>query len=462
MMSFIESVFLIYFVAMNAAYGWLIFLSVIDIVQRRATRMLEMDALFLSDKSAPPITVIAPAHNEEATIVGSARSFLQLEYTNLQIIIVNDGSGDHTLERLKERFELRPVDMVVRQDVSTKPVRAVYQSLSEPRLLVVDKENGGKADALNAGLNVCRTPLICCADADTLIDRRALLRMVEPFVQEDSNVVAVGGTVRIANGCTIRDGLVQKVELPKSLLARFQIVEYLRAFLFGRMGLNRMGGNLIISGAFGLFLRDAVVKAGGYHAETVGEDMELVVRIHRIMRESASEYKIVFIPDPVCYTEAPETFKILKRQRDRWQRGLGDALWMHMRMMLNPAFGKTGMLVFPIFFFFEFLGPVVELSGYTWFIFTLIFGEIDPLFALMFFAVAFLWGFLLSAQSILLDGLMVNFFHGFRLKARLLWMAFAENFGYRQITLYYRLIGILRFIRGVKTWGDMKRKGFSP
>jgi cellulose synthase/poly-beta-1,6-N-acetylglucosamine synthase-like glycosyltransferase len=415
----------------------------------------------LADTSAPPITIIAPAFNEQATIVGCARSFLQLEYTNLQVIIVNDGSKDGTLERLKERFELRPVDIVVRQEIPTAQIRAVYQSLQEPRLVVVDKENGGKADALNAGLNLSRTPLVCCADADTVIDRRALLRMVEPFIQDEENVIAAGGTVRLANGCSIKDGIVQSVGLPKSLLARLQVIEYLRAFLFGRMGLNRLGGNLIISGAFGLFQRDAVVAAGGYLTETVGEDMELVVRIHQRMREKKIKYKVIFIPDPVCYTEAPESYGVLKRQRDRWQRGLADAMLMHIRMLFNPAYGKTGMIVFPFFFLFELLGPMIELSGYGWFFYTLAIGEIDSVFAVMFFIVAFLWGFLLSAQSVLLDGLLVDFFSGFRLKMGLLWAALLENFGYRQMTLYFRLIGLIRFVAGVKSWGDMKRKGFS-
>jgi cellulose synthase/poly-beta-1,6-N-acetylglucosamine synthase-like glycosyltransferase len=360
----IDIVFLLFFLAMNSTYSLLIALSVIEVVQRKATRMLEIDRFLMTETSAPPISILTPAYNEEAGIVDSVLAFLSLEYPNLQVIVINDGSKDKTLEKLKDRFDLEPVNLVIRNQIKTKPVRAAYQSLKDPRLIVVDKENGGKAEALNVGLNVCRTPLVCCVDADSLIDRHALLRMVEPYLYDESHVIGVGGTVHLANGCLVKEGKVQKAELPASWIARFQVLEYLRAFLFGRMGFNRLGGNLIISGAFGLFLRDAIIQAGGYTRDTVGEDMEIVVRLHKAMREARKKYRIIYIPDPVCYTEAPETFAILRKQRDRWQRGLIETLERHKDMFFNPRFGRVGFIVFPFFVFFEFLGPLIEFFGY--------------------------------------------------------------------------------------------------
>ena len=244
--------------------------------------------------------------------------------------------------------------------------------------MVVDKERGGKADALNVGINACRTPLLCCVDSDTLIDRHALLRLLEALIYDNRNAVAVGGTVRLANGCRVQDGLVKQVGQPRSWLARFQVVEYLRAFLYGRMGLNRWGGNLIISGAFGMFYKETLVDVGGFKRDTVGEDMEIIVNIHRRMREKKERYRVVQMPEPVCYTEAPENLRTLASQRDRWQRGLFDTLLRHRRMLFNPRYGFVGMFAFPFYVIFELLGPLVELAGYAWFVLMLMTGIADP------------------------------------------------------------------------------------
>jgi len=324
---------------------------------------------------------------------------------------------------------------------------------------VVDKENGGKADALNVGINVARSPLVCCVDADSVIDRRALLRMVEPYLYSDRAVVAVGGTVMPANGSQIRDGIVEGSALPSSWLARFQLVEYLRAFVFARMGFNRLGGNLIISGAFGLFLREAVIAAGGYEPATVGEDAELVVRIHRTMREKKRRYRVVHISEPVCFTEVPETVKILGRQRDRWQRGLVDTLWRHRAMMLRPRYGAIGLVTLPFFAAFELCAPAVELLGYAWFLWALITGHANRPFALLFFALAFMWGLLLSVQGLVLETLDRPGERPLQQHLQLALYAALEGFGYRQMTLWFRLRGVMKFLTGEKAWGEMKRKG---
>ncbi|MBN1334540.1 MAG: glycosyltransferase [Deltaproteobacteria bacterium] len=430
--------------------------------------MVEYDARVLSDRSTPPITLVAPAFNEEVVIVESVTSFLQLEYPTLRVIVVNDGSRDATLARLLEAFDCRPTSYFLCSDIPTQPLREIYRSSRDPRLWVIDKANGGKADALNAGLNACQTPLVCCVDADTLVDRKAFLRMVEPFLYDDRNVIAVGGSVCVANGSTVRHGRLRLLSLPARWIGRFQLVEYLRSFLLGRVGYNRMGGNLIVSGAFGLFHRDAVVEVGGYRTDTVGEDMDLVVRLHRQFKGSGRRYSVIHLPDPVCYTEVPEQLSVLADQRDRWQRGLAQVLLRNRGMLGNPRFGLVGVLIVPVFFLFELMGPLVELTGYGVFILQYVFGLVDFVVVALFFAVSLFAGLLFSFQSVLIDELNARWSPGDRPPIRdparyrfgLLATALLENFGYRQFTLLARMRGLWHFARGVRSWGEMTRAGF--
>jgi cellulose synthase/poly-beta-1,6-N-acetylglucosamine synthase-like glycosyltransferase len=459
--TWIDLVFICYLAAMNSVQSLFIFLAMAEVLQQKAARLPELDNAVLSSSSTPPITIIAPAYNEQANIEDSVRAFLQVEYPSLTLLVVNDGSKDGTLAKLKERFVLVPTDLVVRSDMRTKPIRGIYQSQVDERLLVVDKENGGKADALNVGLNAARTPLVCCVDADSVIDQRALLRMIEPFLYDDGSVVAVGGSVLVANGSRIRDGIVEATALPRSWLARFQIVEYLRAFDFARMGFNKLGGNLIISGAFGLFLREAVIAAGGYKADTVGEDAELVVRLHHVMRDRKKAYRVKHISDAVCYTEAPEVLNVLGKQRDRWQRGLLDTLVRHRDMIFRPRYGMVGLVSLPIYVVFELLGPFVELAGYAWFLRAVAMGEVDRPFAILFMLMAFLWGFLLSVQSLVLDVMDRPGRRGIVQQLQLALVAIVECFGYRQMTLWFRVRGVWKFLAGEKSWGDMKRRGLA-
>ncbi|MFW5967237.1 MAG: glycosyltransferase family 2 protein, partial [Persicimonas sp.] len=427
MREWVDIFVLFYFLGLNTFYGLLIFFSIFEIARRKAAQMPELDASVLAQASTPPISILAPAYNEAETIVDSVRAFLQLEYPQHQVIVINDGSTDRTLDKLREEFELEPVDLIVRRQLPTEPIRGIYQSRQDGRLLVVDKENGGKADALNVGINTARYPLICCADADTIVTRKALLRMVEPFLYDPQGVVAVGGTVRLANGCKFRHGVLQEVDVPDSWLARFQIVEYLRGFLFGRMGLNRMGGNLIISGAFGLFSREAVVEVGGYETDSVGEDMELVVKLQRHVQNENPPRQVVHISDPIAYTEAPEDIELLSNQRDRWHRGMADAMWRHKAMFLNPKMGPIGTFVFPAYLLFELFGPVIELFGYFWFAAGVTFGFVDVKFALLFLVVAFWLGALMSIQTLVIDNWGFNLFKGAKSRLKLLAAAVFEN-----------------------------------
>jgi cellulose synthase/poly-beta-1,6-N-acetylglucosamine synthase-like glycosyltransferase len=324
---------------------------------------------------------------------------------------------------------------------------------------VVDKENGGKADALNAGVNYAHTELFCALDADTLLERDALGRLVRPFL-EDARTVAAGGMIRIVNDSVVRVGVVSAVRLPRNLLARFQVVEYLRAFLAGRVGWDVLNAVLVISGAFGLFRRGLVVELGGFATDTVGEDMELVVRMHRHCRERRVPYRITFVADPVAWTECPETLRDLGRQRDRWQRGLMQVLWRHRKMLLNPRYGRVGLLAFPYFFFLEGLGPIVELLGYAAFAASLSIGRWYPLYALALFMVAFVFGAALSVAAVGLEELSFRRYERWRDLARLLALSLLETFGYRQLNSWWRVRGIVSALRRRHAWGAMQRRGF--
>jgi len=337
----------------------------------------------------------------------------------------------------------------------------LYRSSTYPSLVVVDKENGGKADALNVGLSFARGDLVCAMDADTLIEADGLQRMVRPFLYA-TDVVATGGTIRVVNGSEVKFGRVVKTAVPTDLLAGLQVVEYLRAFLFGRLGWNRLGGNIIISGAFGLFQRDAVLDAGGYLHDTVGEDMELVLRLKRLSYENGGAGKIAFVPDPVAWTEVPESARSLGRQRDRWHRGLADVLWRHRAMLLNPRYGITGLFVYPYYAFVELLAPVIEAVGIGSLALGLIFGVVDWKFAGLFYLTAYGLGTALTAFTLILEDLSFHRYDSFRDRVLLFWWALIENLGYRQLTVYWRLRGLWKFIRGLKDWGVMERKGFRP
>ncbi|HJP84662.1 MAG TPA: glycosyltransferase family 2 protein [Gemmatimonadaceae bacterium] len=450
---------LLYFLAVN---GWYLVLLVSSLLELRRHMLLIADEsrhLLLSSTLSPTISILAPAYNEEATIEVSLRALLALHYPSLEVIVVSDGSKDKTVQVLIEKFDLVPVKTIYERKINTKAVRSLYRSSTYPGLVVVDKENGGKADALNVGLSFARGELVCAMDADTLIEADGLQRMVRPFLYA-TDVVATGGTIRVVNGSQVKHGRVEKTAVPTNLLAGIQVVEYLRAFLFGRLGWNRLGGNIIISGAFGLFQREAVLNAGGYLHDTVGEDMELVVRLKRLSYENGGPGKIAFVPDPVAWTEVPESAKVLGRQRDRWHRGLADVLWRHRRMMLNPRYGVTGLIVYPYYAFVELLAPVIEAVGLVSLVLGLSFGVVDWNFAGLFYLTAYGLGTALTAFTLILEDLSFHRYNSFRDRALLFWWALLENMGYRQLTVYWRLRGLWKFIRGRKDWGAMERKGF--
>jgi len=450
---------LVYFLVLNSFYAVLLILSIPEIwEQTRLAEDEDFQRLMQSD-ALPPITILVPAYNESATIQASVTAILTLEYRNYEVVVVNDGSKDDTLEQLRHAFDLYEIPRVYPETIATKPLRALYRSRSRSRLLVLDKENGGKADSLNAAINASRFPLVIAVDADTLIEPDALLRLTRPFLL-GREIAAVGGTVRVANNCTVKDGRVTDARVSPKPIPGIQVVEYLRAFLFGRLGWNRLGGNLIISGAFGLFRKEYVVAVGGYHTNSIVEDLDLVVRMHRHLRRNRITYEMPFIPDPVAWTEVPESLKILSRQRERWHRGLIAAMWEYKTMLFNPRYGRVGLLAMPFYAFGEMLAPVVELLGYLITGLGLAFGLLNVSFALLFVLVAWGYGMLLSIWAVVLEEVSFRRYRRFIDLVRLLLFASLENFGYRQCTVWWRLKAFVNVWRRVHLWGDMARKGF--
>ncbi|MGG6432249.1 glycosyltransferase family 2 protein [Anoxybacillus sp. D401a] len=439
------------------------FLLVVSLIQLR--RMYELDEWepyeeMLDVSYTKPVSILVPAYNEEAGIFATVRSLLSIEYPEYEIVVINDGSTDDTLERLRKDFDLIPIKRVIREQLKTKRVRAVYRSRKFSHLFVIDKENGGKADALNAGINFSTYPYVCSIDGDSVIERRAFLKVMKPIVDSDEDVIASGGSVRIANGCDIEKGEVLRIGLSRQPLVIMQVIEYLRAFLMGRIGLSRHNLLLIVSGAFGVFSKQWVIRAGGY-AHTVGEDMELVVRLHRLIKETKTNKKIVYVPDPVCWTEAPESMNDLRKQRRRWHRGLFESLWLHRRMWFNPRYGSIGLVSMPYFLLIEFLGPVVELLGYILIIVSLILGDIYIEFAILLFLVSVLYGSIFSMAAVLLEEWTVRKFSSVSDVVRLFFYSFTETLWYRPLTVLWRCEGIVDALLKRKGWGEMKRKGVS-
>lgn len=410
--------------------------------------------------STPPISLLAPAFNEATSVVQSARSLLSLRYPSFEVIVINDGSRDATLDALIEAFDLSPVTRAYEAVIPTECVRGLYASDMHPRLLVVDKANGGKSDALNAGVNLARAPIVCSIDADSLLEPDALLRAVQPFLEDPEGVVAVGGTVRVGNGCRTDHGQIVNIGVPRNLLALFQTVEYLRAFLMARLGWSHIGALTIISGAFGLFRRRAVIEVGGYARATVGEDMELVVKLHRHYRDQNKPYRIAFVPEPVCWTEVPESLAVLGRQRARWHRGALETFARHVGMLFNPRYGRVGFFGMGAVLIVDIFGPVAEFVGYTLIPSFWALGLLASDYLVAFLALNIAFGVALSVGALALEEVELRRVSSARDLVTLLGAAILENFGYRQLNTLWRVRGIGEWLSGAQSWGLMTRRGF--
>jgi cellulose synthase/poly-beta-1,6-N-acetylglucosamine synthase-like glycosyltransferase len=452
---------LFYFVTINSIYLILLLLSVFAFVRFLRKRATEDLLQVLHSYFTPPISIIVPAYNEYNTIVQTVKSLSLLHYPQTEIIVVNDGSTDDTLGILTRLFSLQKVNKVYRKSLETATIRGIYMSKNHSGLIVIDKENGGRADALNAGLNISKYPLFCAVDADSILEDESLVRVVLPFLENPALTMGVGGSIRLANGCEVVAGRVQTVKFPKNMFAAFQNVEYLRAFLWGRVGWDVLRCLFLISGAFGLFDKRTVTMAGGFNTTTVGEDMELVLRIHRKLREAKTNYRIRFVPDPVCWTEGPETYALLGRQRNRWQRGLMESLWLNKRMIMNPRYGIMGLIVMPYLVLIELVGGILEVPGYVCIVLSYCFGLMNTSFFISFLIIAFLFGVILSMGAIVIEEFSFRKFPTLKDLLRLFLYSILENFGYRQMYAWWRLKGTLQKFFGVTTWGRMERRGFA-
>ncbi len=420
--------------------------------------------ILAASEQLPGISIIAPAYNEAANIIENVRSLLSIHYNTLELIIINDGSKDDSLKKLIAAYDLYKTNIFINEQIVTKKVKGVYKSNNPVfnKLIVVDKENGGKADALNVGVNIARYGYTVCVDVDCVLEQDAMLKMIKPFLEETKvRVIASGGVIRIANDCKIENGRLMEINLPKRYLARVQALEYIRAFLLGRMAWSRLNGLMIISGAFGAFDKEIVIKCGGYNTKTVGEDMELIVRMRRYMEEKKLPYKVTFIPDPLCWTEAPGNYKILGRQRNRWTRGTIETLRMHRIMFFNPRYGLLGMISYPYWFFFEFLAPIIEFTGMIGFTIFAFCGLIDWRTFFTLLACILSFGFLYSVFAILMEVLTYNQYKNKKDILKLVTAAFFEPFVFHPFVVWSAIKGNIDYLRKRNSWGEMTRQGLN-
>lgn len=411
------------------------------------------------------VSIVAPAFNEEVTIVYNVKSLLSLTYPKYEIIIVNDGSTDNTLTKLITEFDLVKIDFYYQEKIVTKPVKGHYKSTNPiySKLMVVDKENGkSKADASNAGINSSKHPLFLCTDVDCILKRDTILKLAKPFMENETRVIATGAGIRISNSCEVKDGFLRKVHCPRDWYPRFQELEYVRSFLFGRMAWSHINGLLLVSGGLGMFDKEIAIKAGGYWHKSLGEDMELITRMRKHMHEQKQKFLIKYIPESLCWTEVPETRKVLIRQRTRWARGLVQTLFLHKKMFFNPKYGKTAFLILPFFFLFEFLVPIIEFLGLIILTTAFINNSINVEYLLIAGLMVYLFYLLITLVSILVDDYLYRSYANYKELIILIFMAIIEPFFYHPLNVYASLKGYWLFVRQKEQkWGVMIRKGYA-
>jgi cellulose synthase/poly-beta-1,6-N-acetylglucosamine synthase-like glycosyltransferase len=451
-----------YYLLSNILYLTLLIMAVVSSTShQRRLASIRIDRIKTSPMT-PPISVVMPAHNEVTCIVASVQSILRLNYPKLEVVVVNDGSTDGTLDELKRHFQLRRANVLYISEVPSAPVRGIYLSETHPRFVVVDKEAGGsKADANNAGVNAATSPYVCVLDADAVLEPDALLRMMVVILADPDRVVAAGGIVRAVNGSVVGNGELTEVRLPRHPLEVIQVVEYLRAFLLGREAWARLNMLPNISGAFGIFRRDLLKRVGGYRPAALGEDFDLVTRMHRHLLEQKADYRIEFVPDPVCWTEVPWDLHSLGAQRARWQKGLFDVLVKNRDMLFSPRYGRIGFVSLPYQWLFELFAPIFEVIGITTIVLAVIYGVLNHAFFVRFLLYGYAFATMISIGAVLLEEITFRRYNRTRDVLTLLLYCFLEHFPYRQLHLLWRLRGLWQYLRGDREWKTLKRAGFS-
>jgi cellulose synthase/poly-beta-1,6-N-acetylglucosamine synthase-like glycosyltransferase len=446
----------------NLIYAILLVESIRATLEHRRLRSALRYDRTLDAPLSPPISILVPARNEQAGIVESVTSLLALDYPEIEVIVINDGSTDNTLGELRERFQLLTTDIVYVPEIPTSAVKTIYISATDRRLVVLDKIScGRKADALNAGLNAASSPFVCAIDGDAILEDDSLRRIMMPALNDPARVIASGGIVRAANGSVVEGGRVKQVRMPRGVLEGLQVLEYLRSFLIGRQGWARLDMLLIISGAFGVFQRDACRTIGGFRASAIGEDMDLIVRLHRHARESGGRYKVAFVPDPVCWTEVPASLRTLSSQRARWQNGLADVLWKNRDMTLNPAYGRIGMFAMPYQWIFECFAPLIEVAGWLGVLAAAIGGALSGAHLLTLMLGGYLMSALVSVGAVLIEEMVYRRYNEWSDLLRLIGYCFLEPLFYRPFNTVWRIKGLWHFLRKKNSWQLLPRSGFA-
>lgn len=460
-MWFFGGIIIFYMVLVIVVYLVMLVFALLKIRRESTLDKTVLDETYIDAFYSKPVSIIVPAYNEEVGVIDSIRSLLSLRYPEYEILIVNDGSTDGTKQEIIRQFNMKRVDKPISEVLPTKKVRGIYQSELHPHCFLIDKENGGKADALNVGINYSQYPYFCSIDGDSILEETSMLRVMKPIILSDGDVIAVGGNVRIANGMQMQLGSVFEMKLSKNYLVLMQVIEYLRAFLMGRIALSKFNLVLIISGAFSVFSKKWVIEAGGYATATIGEDMELIVKLHRLIYDRKAKKRIEFVPDPVCWTEAPQTMAILRKQRRRWHQGLLESLWKHRKMTLNPRYGGVGLISFPYFWLIECLGPLIELGGYLYIVLAFFLGDVYYEIAILLLLLFVIYGVIFSLFAVLFEAWSMNRYPKIQDTFRMIVLSFTEMFWYRPVTLFWRCEGIINFLRKKSEWGKMDRVGLS-
>jgi cellulose synthase/poly-beta-1,6-N-acetylglucosamine synthase-like glycosyltransferase len=421
--------------------------------------------VIIKSNHIPGVSVIAPAFNEGATVVYNVKSLLSLTYPKFEIILVNDGSTDDTLQKIIDEFELIKVDFYYQDKIPTNPVRGHYKSTNPlySKLLVIDKENRkSKADAVNVGINSSKYPLFLCTDVDCILKNDTIIKLAKPFIESKKRVIATGAGIRISNSCEVKDGFLVKIHFPKGWYPRFQELEYVRAFLFGRMAWSQINGLLLVSGGLGMFDKEIAIAAGGYWHKSLGEDMELITRMRKYMYDNKLPFSIQYIPESLCWTEVPATKEVLIRQRVRWSRGLIQTLNLHKNIFFNPKYERMGFLIFPYFFAFEFLIPILELIGVLVLIISFFTLDLDYVYFLYLTLTIYLFYLIITFISILLDDIIYKNYANTKEIIMLVLMAIIEPFFYHPVNVYASLKGYYHFFgQKEQSWGNMQRQGFN-
>ncbi|MFN0065979.1 MAG: glycosyltransferase family 2 protein [Chlamydiales bacterium] len=450
-----------YFFIINGFYLFLLVGSIFSIFSRFRKIQSERLDVLLSSEGLPSVTIIAPAFNESRNIIFCIQSLINLSYRNKAIIAVNDGSTDDTLDILKNTFRLTRVHYAYEQPIPTKPIVGYYHSLLYPNLVVVDKINGGKADSVNAGINAAQSDFCLVMDADSIIDSKELNRLLR-YSFTHPEIDGFGASIRVANGCSVELQGITKIDMPKSFLGGIQAVEYLRSFYFGRMGFEFLGGPLIISGAFGLYRRSILLRVKGFDNNTLGEDMEMCLRYKKSRYLEKENPRTGFIPEPVCWTEVPETWKILGRQRTRWHVGIIQVMWRYRGMFFNPRYRLAGLISYPYFLFGEVLSPIFEAYGYLTIFLTLFFGVNTLRFALIFFTMTIGITLLYTFSSCVIEMWLYRKYQSFKHMWKMIFYSLAEHFGFRQISIYWRLRAFIKILKKPSaSFKDMQKTGFT-